>query len=363
MIHFHPLSVKKVEKETEDCVSIVFDVPEELKEQFSFHQGQSLTIRKMINNTEVRRTYSICSAPSDGILQVAIKKVEGGLFSTWANNELKAGDLIDAMPPVGKFYTELDPLYKKNYIAFAAGSGITPVLSIIKTTLLTEPQSSFTLIYGNRTKNSIIFKEQLENIKDRFIDRFRIYHILSRERSDAEINSGRIDIPKLELLFGKLVDIKKCDEFFLCGPEEMIFCIKDYLEGRGITQDKIHFELFTIPGQKQSVVDSAGKKETAPTSEGPVAKVNVKLDGITFSFDLPYESESILDAALKQGADLPYACKGGVCTTCKAKITEGEVKMDVNWGLEQEEIDKGFILTCQAHPVSGRITVDFDSKH
>ncbi len=363
MIHFHPLSVKKVEKETEDCVSIVFDVPEELKEQFSFHQGQSLTIRKMINNTEVRRTYSICSAPSDGILQVAIKKVEGGLFSTWANNELKAGDLIDAMPPVGKFYTELDPLYKKNYIAFAAGSGITPVLSIIKTTLLTEPQSSFTLIYGNRTKNSIIFKEQLENIKDRFIDRFRIYHILSRERSDAEINSGRIDIPKLELLFGKLVDIKKCDEFFLCGPEEMIFCIKGYLEGRGITQDKIHFELFTIPGQKQSVVDSAGKKETAPTSEGPVAKVNVKLDGITFSFDLPYESESILDAALKPGADLPYACKGGVCTTCKAKITEGEVKMDVNWGLEQEEIDKGFILTCQAHPVSGRITVDFDSKH
>jgi ring-1,2-phenylacetyl-CoA epoxidase subunit PaaE len=364
MIHFHSLRVKKVEKETDDCVSIVFDVPGELNDLFRFKQGQSLTVRKMINNQEVRRTYSICSAPFDNIMRVAVKKVDGGIFSSWANDELKAGDIIDVMPPVGKFYTDLDPAFKKNYVAFVAGSGITPVLSIIKTTLKTEPESSFTLVYGNRTKNSIIFKEELEGLKDKYIDRFRIYHILSREKSDAGINYGRIDISKLELLFGKLIDPARCDEFFLCGPEEMIFCIKGYLEGRGISQEKIHFELFTIPGQKQSVSTTDGNTGLSkePEDSGPVAKVNVKLDGIMFNFDLAFESESILDAALKQGADLPYACKGGVCTTCKAKLTEGEVKMDVNWGLEQDELDKGYILTCQSHPVSEKITVDFDSK-
>ena len=244
-------------------------------------------------------------------------------------------------------------------MAFAAGSGITPVLSIIKTTLLTEPNSSFTLVYGNRTKNSIIFKEELEALKDKFIDRFRVYHILSREKTDAEINYGRIDIAKLELLFSKVIDMKKMNEFFLCGPEEMIFCIKGYLEGRGMSTDKIHFELFTIPGQKQSQAITGDKPIV---NEGPIAKVSVKVDGIMFDFDLAYESQSILDAALKQGADLPYACKGGVCTTCKAKLLQGQVKMDVNWGLEPDEVEKGYILTCQSHPVSDKIVVDFDSK-
>ena len=359
MIHFHPLRVKKIEKETEDCVSIVFDVPNELQDLFRFKQGQSLTVRKQFNGEEARRTYSICSAPSDNILRVAVKKVDGGIFSTWANEQLKAGDVIDVMPPVGKFYTELNPVQSKNYMAFAAGSGITPVLSIIKTTLLTEPNSSFTLVYGNRTKNSIIFKEELEALKDKFIDRFRVYHILSREKTDAEINYGRIDIAKLELLFSKVIDMKKMNEFFLCGPEEMIFCIKGYLEGRGISTDKIHFELFTIPGQKQSQAITGDKPVV---NEGPMAKVSVKVDGIMFDFDLAYESQSILDAALKQGADLPYACKGGVCTTCKAKLLQGQVKMDVNWGLEPDEVEKGYILTCQSHPVSDKIVVDFDAK-
>jgi ring-1,2-phenylacetyl-CoA epoxidase subunit PaaE len=359
MIHFHSLRIHKVEKETEDCVSIVFDVPEALKDIFQFKQGQSLTVRTRLNGGEVRRTYSICSAPSDGMLRVAVKKVEGGLFSTWANQEMKAGDHLDVMPPVGKFYTELDPSQKKNYLAFAAGSGITPVLSIIKTTLLTERKSRFTLVYGNRTKNSIIFKEELEGLKDKFLDRFRIYHILSREQSDTPLNHGRIDVEKLELLFGKLIDPEDTDEFFLCGPEEMIFCIKGYLAGRNVPPDKIHFELFTVPGQKQSTVltHSPPAKE-----EGPKAKVQVKLDGILFDFDLDFEGDSILDAALKQGADLPYACKGGVCTTCKARLTEGLVTMEVNWGLEPEEVEKGYILTCQSHPKTEKVTVDFDAK-
>jgi len=359
MIHFHPLAVKKVQQETEDCVSIVFDVPVELKETFSFKQGQSLTIRKVLNGEELRRNYSICSSPLDGELRVAVKKVEGGAFSTYANEHLKKGDVLEVLPPVGKFYTELNPLQKKNYVAFVAGSGITPVLSIIKTTLAVEPQSTFTLVYGNRNKNSIIFKEELEALKDRYIHRFRIYHILSREITDAAINSGRIDAAKCELYFEKLIDLKRSDEFFLCGPEEMIFCVRDTLQAKGVPKESIHFELFTIPGQKKSTVDTSQK---TVSDEGPKAKVSVKLDGIMFDFDLPYGGQSILDAALRQGADLPYACKGGVCCTCKARLLEGKVEMEVNWGLEQDEIDAGYILTCQSHPQTEKVVVDFDAK-
>jgi ring-1,2-phenylacetyl-CoA epoxidase subunit PaaE len=359
MIHFHSLRVEKVEKETDDCISIVFEVPAELSETFRFREGQSLTVKKNFKGEEIRRSYSISSSPLDNLLRIAVKKVEGGLFSTWANEHLKAGEYLDVLPPVGKFHTDLDPSQKKNYIAFAAGSGITPVISIIKTILHTEPKSSCTLIFGNRSKNSIIFKEELEGLKDKFIDRFRIYHILSREQTDSVINTGRIDIDKLNLLFDRIVNVETLDEFFLCGPEEMIFCVRDFLISKKVSPNKIHFELFTIPGQKKSVVDTS---RSFIKEKGPSAKIRVRLDGITFDFDLGYESESILDAALKQGADLPYACKGGVCTTCKARLTEGKVAMDVNWGLEEDEIEKGFILTCQSHPLTDSVTVDFDSK-
>jgi ring-1,2-phenylacetyl-CoA epoxidase subunit PaaE len=359
MIHFHSLEVKKIEKETDDCVTIVFDVPSGLKDTFRFIQGQSLTVRTHLAGEEVRRTYSICSAPQDNILRVAVKKVEGGLFSTYANEELKAGDYLDVMPPVGKFNTGLHPAHKKNYVAFAAGSGITPVLSIIKTTLLTEPFSTFTLVYGNRTRGSIIFKEELEALKDKHIDRFRIFHILSRERTDAPVNSGRIDKEKCSLLLPRLIDPAKTDEYFLCGPEEMIFCVRDFLQEQGVPKEHIHFELFTIPGQKKSVVDTSASEQK---TEGPVSKVTVKLDGLSFDFDLSRSGQSILDAALAQGADLPFACKGGVCCTCRARLVQGEVNMDVNWGLEEDEIREGFILTCQSHPTSENVIVDFDSK-
>jgi ring-1,2-phenylacetyl-CoA epoxidase subunit PaaE len=214
-------------------------------------------------------------------------------------------------------------------------------------------------VYGNRTKASIIFKEELEALKDKYLSRFRVYHILSREKTDAPLNYGRIDTEKLDLLFGKLIDLKRSDEFFLCGPEEMIFCIKNYLAGKGVTTEKIHFELFTVPGQKQPAIDD---KQLAKEGSTRKAKINIKVDGILFDFDLPYDSESILDAALKQGADLPYACKGGVCTTCKAKLLEGAVTMDVNWGLEPDEVAKGYVLTCQSHPTTERVFLDFDAK-
>lgn len=358
-IHFHALKVKEVKKETSDCVSVLFDVPENLKEEFNFTQGQSLTMRATINGEEVRRTYSICSSPLEHQLKVAIKKVEGGLFSNFANEQLKMNDVLEVMTPIGRFYTTLDAVNRKNYVAFAAGSGITPLLSIIKTTLATEPGSTFTLVYGNKTRSSIIFFEELEGLKNKYINRFNLIHILSREKTDADLNFGRITKDKCSDLFGKLLDVKTADEFFICGPEDMIFSVKDFLESNGVAEKKIHFELFTTPGQnKKSEVRSTKYEE-----EGARSNITVKLDGRSFDFSIPLNSEtSILDAAMQQGADVPYACKGGVCCTCKAKLLEGEVKMDVHWGLEQEEIEQGFILTCQSHPTTANVTVDFDVK-
>ena len=358
-IHFHPIKIKEVKKETAECVSVLFEIPPELKEVFSFQQGQSLTMRTYLDGEEVRRTYSICSSPLDNEWRVAIKKQEYGQFSIFANDKLKAGETLDVMEPVGKFYTELDPGNKKNYLAFAAGSGITPVISIIKTTLRTEPKSHFTLVYGNRSRSSIIFFEELKGLKNKFIDRFNLIHILSRERTDAPVNFGRIDTEKLKDL-GRLIDYSSMNEFFICGPEEMIFCVKAFLEQKEIDPKKIHFELFSTSGEKKrSEVGSRKPK----VDSGAKSRIKVKLDGRSFEFDLPLNSDTvILDAALKQGADLPYACKGGMCCTCKAKLLEGEVEMDVHWGLEDEEVEKGYILTCQSHPRTEKVVVDFDIK-
>jgi ring-1,2-phenylacetyl-CoA epoxidase subunit PaaE len=357
-VHFHTLTVKEVRTETPDCVSIAFDVPQNLQPEFIFEQGQNITIKKEIDGEEIRRSYSICSAPFENELRVAVKKVDGGKFSNFANSTLKAGDVLDILPPTGRFNTKLQTTNHKQYLAFAAGSGITPVISIIKTTLQTEPASSFTLVFGNRGRHSIIFFEELEGLKNKYLNRFNFINILSREKTDAPINSGRIDLNKLTEL-NKLVDYKNTDEFFICGPEEMIFCVIEFLEASGIEQKKIHFELFTTPGQKQA---AAGSRQLATGSNGPSSKITVKLDGRSFDFDLGFNAENILDAALKQGADLPFACKGGVCCTCKAKLLEGEVEMDVNWGLEHEEVEQGFILTCQSHPVTEKVVVDFDIK-
>ena len=365
-IHFHRLRIKEIRKETEECVSIVFDIPEELKNSFQFKQGQSLTMRTNIADEEVRRTYSICSSPFDDEVRVAIKKVGGGLFSTFANEDLKPGDLLEVMEPVGKFYTDLNPAHKKKYLAFAAGSGITPVLSLIKTTLATEASSTFTLVYGNKSRSSIIFFEELEGLKNKYLQRFNLINVLSREKTDIPINSGRLNIDKLMEL-SRLIDYEKMDEIFICGPEEMIFSIKAFLEQKEIDKKKIHFELFTTPGERKSEVGPSTSLRMSRKSESTSiavgkSKISVKLDGRSFDFDLGFDEEPILDAALKQGADLPYACKGGVCCTCKARLIEGEVEMEVHWGLEEEEIQQGYILTCQSHPKTSKVVVDFDVK-
>ena len=356
--HFHALKIKDIRKETPECVSIAFDIPEDLESQYNFTQGQNITLKMKIDGEEIRRSYSICSSPFEKELRVAVKKMQSGKFSSHAISKLRKGDVVDVLPPTGNFYTQLKPLNKKKYLAFAAGSGITPIISIIKTTLETEPTSTFTLVYGNKTRTSIIFKEQLEGLKNRFIQRLTIHHILSREKTDAQINSGRITPEKCEELNRKLIDVNAANEIFLCGPEEMIFNLKDWLQKKGIDKNRIHFELFTVPGQKTSAtsIQQVGKKAFA----GKTSKVTLKLDGVAYDFDLPFEGDPILDAALKQGADLPFACKGGVCATCRAKLIEGEVEMEVNYALERDELEAGFILTCQSHPRSEKVVVDFD---
>ncbi len=357
-IHFHSLKIKEVKKETDQCVTISFEIPPELAGSFHYMHGQSLTMRAFINGNEIRRTYSLCSSPLDNEWTVAIKKAEAGIFSSYANEQLKKGDMLEVMEPVGKFYTELNPSIKKNYLAFASGSGITPVISIIKTTLRTESQSSFTLVYGNRARGSIIFFEELEGLKNMFIDRFNLINILSREKTETQLNFGRIDTSKLDEL-SKLIDYNNIDETFICGPEEMIFCVKDFLTQKGVSEKKIHFELFTSSTPKKKKPE----KEKSKTDSGPQSKITVKVDNRSFDFSMPLNSESsILDTALLQGADLPFACKGGMCCTCKAKLLEGKVEMDVHWGLEHEEIEKGFILTCQSHPKTEKVIVDFDIK-
>lgn len=355
-LHFHKLKVKNIREETSDCVSITFDIPDQLKNDFVFKQGQNITVKSTINGEEIRRSYSICSSPLDNELRVAVKKVTGGAFSSFANEEMKERDVLEVLPPTGTFFTEVSVTNKKNYVFFAAGSGITPVISIIKTILLTEPESYVALVYGNKNVSSIIFKEQLEALKDKYLQRFRIYYVLSRERTEADINYGRIDAEKCNQ-FSRLIDFKFIDEFFICGPEKMIFSVKGFLEKNDIDKNKIHFELFTTPARK-NLKDSFDAEEKR--DEG--SEITVKSDGRSFDFKLDYNSNTILDAALAQGADLPFACKGGVCTTCKAKLIEGKVEMEVNYGLEPDEVKSGFILTCQSHPRSRKVVVDFDSK-
>jgi ring-1,2-phenylacetyl-CoA epoxidase subunit PaaE len=354
--HFEKVLIKEVRRETDDCVSILLDVPEELKEKFAYLPGQHITLRTSINDEDVRRSYSLCSSPLNNEWRIAVKKVDGGIFSAFANHSLQAGDPIELMPPMGHFVLQHNN-DAKNYVCFAAGSGITPVLSIIKTGLFNQPHSRFTLIYGNRTRPSIIFKEEIEALKNKFIDRFQLIHILSREHTESPLNEGRIDAKKCEQLFTHVISLQ-ADEFFICGPEAMIFSIKEWLVNKGIAEKKIHFELFN------TTTSSAAKKQTqyVAVAGGKVADVTVQLDGRSFNFKLPFNGISILDAALQQGADLPYACKGGVCTTCKAKLLKGKVDMDVNYGLEADEVADGFILTCQSHPRSENIKVDFDVK-
>jgi ring-1,2-phenylacetyl-CoA epoxidase subunit PaaE len=358
MSRFHKLKIKNIIRETHDCVSVALEMPEDLKDVFNFRHGQYLTFRRIMDGEELRRSYSICSSPLDNEWRVAIKKVPEGKFSTFANEIMKVGEEVEVMPPMGRFYTDLDSAHEKTYVAFAAGSGITPVLSIIKTILKKEPKSQVYLIYGNRGRNSIIFKEEIEALKNKYIDRLSVYHILSREKGDTELFFGRIDKNKTKLFLDKIIDPKDIDDCFLCGPEQMINEVKEALKEAGVEDRKVHFELFTTAdmGKKDAIRNEKMKEEGDKKS-----KVTIIMDGTNLELEMSYYGNTILDAAQESGADMPYSCKGGVCSTCRAKVIEGEVEMDVNYSLEPYEIKAGYVLTCQARPLSDKVVVDFDS--
>lgn len=358
MSRFHSLKVIDIRKETSDAVSIALEIPEELKKDFSFVQGQYLTFRKELNGQEVRRNYSICSSPMDLEIRVAVKKIEGGLFSSFANKELKVGDYLDTMPPMGNFIAKVNPQQQKNYITIAAGSGITPIMSIVKTILLVEPESTVTLLYGNKGMTSIIFREELEALKNTYIDRFSLYHIFTREKTEFPLFNGRINGDKCVAFSQSLVDFQNADHIYICGPGEMVTSITESLSQLQVDKGKIHFELFTAPGELSGQV--AQKAVIQKEFDGENSDVTVILDGIHTTFELAVDGDNILDAALKNGADVPYACKGAVCATCKARVKEGKVGMDLNYSLSEEEVNDGYILTCQAHPITERVVVNFD---
>jgi ring-1,2-phenylacetyl-CoA epoxidase subunit PaaE len=351
---FNSLKIKDIRHETDECVSIAFEIPESIKTEYHYLSGQYLTLRATINGEDTRRSYSLCSSPYENEWRVAVKQVEQGVFSTYANKELKVGSTLEVMTPMGNFKLASDSSANKSYVLFASGSGITPILSIAKTVLMEEPNSDVTLFYGNKGFSSIIFREELEALKSKYLTRFRIVHVLSRESLGNQIQKGRINAEKCSQLYDAFLKNQSIDAVYICGPESMILDVEKTMKSKGVSEDKIHFELFTASGTKQ--------KESNVISQEPSfdSSVSIILDGDAYDFYMSSQGKSILDAGYEAGADLPFACKGGVCCTCKAKIIEGSAKMDINYALDNNEVKNGYILTCQAHPTSERLVVSFD---
>jgi ring-1,2-phenylacetyl-CoA epoxidase subunit PaaE len=351
---FHRLTVRDLRRETADAISMTFDVPQDMVGDYAFAPGQYLTLRTTLDGEEVRRSYSICSGPDDGEMRIAVKKVDGGAFSSWAIEQLKAGDAIDVMTPTGRFGVTHAQDQARLHVGFAAGSGITPIISIIRGVLAREPQSRFFLFYGNRTANDVLFREALEEMKDRFMGRLSLFYVLSQEEQDLPILHGRLDRAKVEVLLRAMVPAAAVDHVFVCGPIAMSEEIEATCVGLGIAPDRIHVERF--------VSEFGGKprpKALIAPEAPPAAIASLIVDGKRK--DVPVaEGEAILDAALRAGMDLPYACKGGMCSTCRARVVEGETRMDVNYSLEPWELKAGFVLTCQAHAVTPRVVVDYD---
>lgn len=355
MAKFHKIEVQNIYKETRDCAVVTFQIPDELVSEFQYKQGQHLTLKTIIEGQDVRRSYSLCSSPTENKWQVAVKKINGGLFSSFINDSLKKGDFLEIMAPSGKFNVEIETEKAKNYIVFAAGSGITPILSIIKTHLALEPNSTFKLFYLNRSVKSIIFKEEIEQLKNRYFGRFEIFYFLTKEQRNIEWLNGRFTKEKLDVLTSKIIDIPSVDECFICGPEEMIFLIRDELVAAGLNKDKVHYELFT------SGITEEDKKRIQKIVEHKVNGTDVTIidGGKEFHFVMEDSYDNILDGALAAGADLPFACKGGVCSTCKCMVLEGEVEMKVNYALDAHEVARGLVLSCQAVPTTDKVVVDF----
>jgi ring-1,2-phenylacetyl-CoA epoxidase subunit PaaE len=355
---FYRLTVREVRRETPECVSVAFQLPNgDAGTIFShWEAGQYLTLKATVNGAELRRSYSICSAAHEGELRIAVKKVSDGRFSTFVNEQLKAGDTLEVMPPQGKFVLPANDGSGAVYVAFVAGSGITPVMAMLKSVLETQADSRFILVYGNRSFDHIIFRDQLEYLKNKYPSRLSVHHILSRESTGSDLNYGHIDAEKCQQFARFFFQPERVSCYFLCGPEAMIMSLKDELTHLGVAPQRIKFELFGT-----GVAQAQRKTTAVVAANGFDADITILQDGAPFEFKLSAQnSSSLLDAAMRAGADLPYACKGGVCSTCKARVLEGKVSMEVNYGLEADEIAAGYVLTCQARPETQRVVLSFD---
>src|ERR1700722_725616 len=355
---FYSLVVKAVRRETRDAAVVMFDIPSELQEIFTFIQGQYLTIRTNLNGVSIRRSYSICSAVQDGVLRIVVKREAGGVFSNWILEHVNAGDPLEVMPPAGNFYVPLKAEHTKHYVAFAVGSGITPIFSIVKTTLLAEPNSSFTLFYGNRASGSVILREELADLKDRFLSRLVVVHVMSREHQDVDLLNGRINGEKARDLLRQFCRLELVDVVFLCGPHEMVEAITSVLSSSGFPEERIKLEYFAPKTETRKT-----HANTGGLTKQQSCRVTVTMDGGKQPFTMRQREETLLDGAIRAGIDVRYSCKSGVCATCRAKLTSGEVDMDANYALEDYEIARGFILTCQSYPVTSEIAIDFDQDN
>ena len=354
---FHRLVVSEVRRETADCVSLAFAVPAELRDAYRFAHGQNVTVKLAIDDNEQRRSYSICAGVDEGELRVAVKRQPGGIVSSFITERLRPGDALEVMTPTGNFTTPLDPASARLYLGIAAGSGITPLMSIIKTVLAREPKSQFFLLYGNRTTQDIIFRDALEDLKDRYLDRLSLTHVLSREAQDVPALSGRIDEAKVALFLRNIVPAAKIDHAFICGPAGLIDTAEAALKTLGVALERIHVERFTVDGVPSP------RRTTQPTSAPEtrrfIAEAEAVLDGIRHRFPIG-EDETVITAALAAGLELPYSCRGGMCCTCRAKLVEGKVEMDHNYSLEAWELAAGYVLTCQSRPKTERVVLDYD---
>jgi ring-1,2-phenylacetyl-CoA epoxidase subunit PaaE len=354
---FHDLTVRRIDPDTAEAVIVTFDVPEPLRATYAFTQGQYLTLRKTISGEDLRRSYSICAGVDDGELRVGVRKVKGGVFSNWINESLKPGDSIAVMAPQGRFFVPLDPAARRHHVGIAGGSGITPILSILKTVLAREPQSRATLIYGNRMLKSTMFKEELEDLKNRYLTRLSLHHVFSDEPTDAPLSMGLMDRAKIAAFLGSVVPASGIDHVYICGPYQMNDEAEAALLAAGVPEDRIHIERFGIAPQAAGAVIHQAQPGDAET-----AKIVIVRDGLRREIDFFKDQPSILDAASAAGMEVPFSCTSGVCGTCRAKLVEGEVRMERNFALDKAEVASGFVLTCQAHPVTERVVLSFDER-
>ena len=358
-LHFHSLRVKSVRPESEEAVVVSFDVPPELADEFRFTHGQHLTLCRALGLNDERRSYSICASPAEGELRVGVRKVPGGVFSTWVNESLKPGDTLQVMTPEGRFFVPLDPAATRHYLGIAGGSGITPILSILKSVLGAEPKSTFTLVYGNRRQRSTMFTEELEDLKNRYLARLTLHMVFSQEPTDLPLYSGRLDRAKIGEFLATLVDPERIDHAFVCGPHGVNDEAEAALRAAGVAPERIHIERFGIPDES-----GPGKRPVQPPRAGDAADARVTIirDGVAREIDFHAEQGNVLDAAAAAGLEVPFSCKSGVCCTCRAKLLEGEVRMERNFALEKHEVEAGFVLTCQSHPLSERVVLSFDER-